>query len=254
MYRDRLVNTPVHSDNGRYLQQQLLAYHDFRHHKADHPLAPQLAELAGWQAERLKATHRDLYRHPGYHDGLNFLLTDLYAPAGMTRRDDNIDRIFPKMVKWLPDQVLATFAGLVELNLVTQQLDLALAQTLASLGYDTATLTEAQYCEGYRATRSQPQRQRQIDLVSSVGRQLDRYVRNRTLGWLLNMTRGAAEMADLADLHDFLLRGFRAFRAMDDVETLIDQLVHRENRVLAQILDAHPSPFDLTGEPVPMAT
>ncbi len=249
MYRDRLVNTTVSSDNARQLQQQLLAYHDFRCYKADHPLAAQLEPLSHWQAERLKLTHQDLYRHPGYHDGLNFLLTDLYAPAGLTRRDDNIDRIFPKMVKWLPDPVLATFAGLVELNRVTQQLDLALAETLARLDHPLTSLTEAQYCEAYRDAASPGERQRQIELVSSVGRQLERYVRNRTLGWLLSMTRGAAEMADLADLHDFLHRGYRAFRAMDDVDTLIEQLVHRESRVLARILDAHPAPFLLTAEP-----
>ncbi|MDC0663182.1 FFLEELY motif protein [Marinobacter sp. SS21] len=250
MYRDRLVNTPVHSDNARQLQQRLLAYHDFRRRKSDHPLVSQLEPLGQWQAERLKHTHQDLYCHPGYHDGLNFLLTDLYAPAGLTRRDDNIDRIFPKMVKWLPDPVLATFAGLVELNLITQQLDLALAETLARLGHPLSSLTESQYCEAYRHAANPVERQRQIELVSSVGRQLDRYVRNRTLGWLLSMTRGAAEMADLADLHDFLHRGYRAFRAMDDVDTLIDQLVHRERRVLVRILDAHPTPFQLTAEPV----
>ncbi|MDX1756831.1 MAG: hypothetical protein R3175_12275 [Marinobacter sp.] len=249
MYRERLENTPVHSENARYLQRQLLAYHDFRHRKADHPLASRLDRLTQWQAARLKDTHRDLYCHPGYHHGLNFLLTDLYAPAGMTRRDDNIDRIFPKMVKWLPDPVLATFAGLVELNRVTQQLDLALVETLARLDHDLSTLTEAQYCEAYRAAASEGERQRQIELVSTIGRQLDRYVRNRTLGWLLSMTRGAAEMADLADLHDFLHRGYRAFRAMDDVDTLIDQLVRRESRVLSRILEAHPSPFRLNEEP-----
>ncbi|HAZ87817.1 MAG TPA: hypothetical protein DCW82_01845, partial [Marinobacter adhaerens] len=119
MYRERLVATEARSESARRLQQLLLDYHDFRRLKAEHPLMEHAVSVADWQAERLKSTHEDLYRHPGYHHGLEFLLTDLYAPAGMTRRDDNIDRVFPKMVKWLPDNLLDTFAGLVELNLIT---------------------------------------------------------------------------------------------------------------------------------------
>ena len=86
MYRERLVATEARSESARRLQQLLLDYHDFRHLKAEHPLLENAFHVADWQAERLKATHEDLYHHPGYHHGLEFLLTDLYAPAGMTHR------------------------------------------------------------------------------------------------------------------------------------------------------------------------
>lgn len=247
MYRERLVATSVHTDSARRLQQLLLDYHDFRQHKAVHPLLEHTFLIADWQAQRLKATHEDLYRHPGYHSGLEFLLTDLYAPAGMTRRDDNIDRVFPKMVKWLPDNLLDTFAGLVELNLLTQQLDLELAELCLNQGLSPESLTTDDYCQVFRGSQRMEQRERQITLVAEVGQQLDRYVRNRTLGWLLTMTRAPAEMADLSDLHSFLHRGYSAFRKMDDVELLIDRLVTRERKVMDNILKGHPEPFDLPG-------
>ncbi|ROQ45127.1 hypothetical protein EDB94_2474 [Marinobacter sp. 3-2] len=245
MYRERLVATEARSESARRLQQLLLDYHDFRRLKAEHPLMEHAVSVADWQAERLKSTHEDLYRHPGYHHGLEFLLTDLYAPAGMTRRDDNIDRVFPKMVKWLPDNLLDTFAGLVELNLITQQLDLELAELFHQQGVSARAITTGAYCAAYRESRRLAQREKQITLVADVGQQLDRYVRNRTLGWLLSMTRGPAEMADLTDLHSFLHRGYSAFRKMDDVELLIDRLVSREQRVMRNILDHHPDPFSL---------
>lgn len=245
MYRERLVATSVNSDSARRLQQLLLDYHDFRQHKDAHPLLEHIFLLAEWQADRLKATHADLYRNPGYHTGLEFLLTDLYAPAGMTRRDDNIDRVFPKMVKWLPDNLLDTFAGLVELNLITQQLDLELAELCQHQGFSPAALTRDNYCQIFRHSKRMEHRERQITLVAKVGRQLDRYVRNRTLGWLLSMSRAPAEMADLSDLHSFLHRGYSAFRKMDDVDLLIDRLVTRERRVMENILKGHPQPFDL---------
>lgn len=247
MYRDRLVTTPTHSEAARRLQRLLLAYHDFRQHKAGHPLVDDTFKVADWQAQRLKATHRDLYEHPGYHAGLEFLLTDLYAPAGMTRRDDNIDRIFPKMVKWLPDNLLDTFAGLVELNLVTQELDLELAELLDRKRQPLADLNADVYCDVYRESERLDDRARQIELVADVGQQLDRYVRNRTLGWLLSMAKTPADMADLSDLHSFLHRGYTAFRKMDDVDTLIERLVRREKTVMEQILAGHPSPFELPG-------
>ncbi|MEX2476405.1 hypothetical protein [Marinobacter sp.] len=245
MYRERLVATEVQSDSARRLQAMLLEYHDFRHRRSDHPRVDDTFRVAEWQAMRLRSTHQDLYRHPGYHTGLEFLLTDLYAPASMTRRDDNIDRVFPRMVKWLPDNLLDTFAGLVELNLVTQQLDLEMADILACRGVVIERMSTAEYCGAFRASGQAAQRERQISLVAEVGHQLDRYVRNRTLGWLLSMSRGPADMADLGDLHSFLHRGYSAFRQMDEVDALIERLITRERQVLANILSHHPQPFRL---------
>ena len=65
MYRQRLVETAVHSDNARQLQHWLLAYHDFRQGHSQHPLQQQSAQVASWQAARLKQTHHDLYQNPG---------------------------------------------------------------------------------------------------------------------------------------------------------------------------------------------
>ncbi|QSP95133.1 hypothetical protein LPB19_01550 [Marinobacter salinisoli] len=248
MYRERLVTTPVTTDSARRLQRLLLDYHDFRQHKKQHPLLSDSFRVTDWQAQRLKATHRDLYEHPGYHIGLEFLLTDLYAPTSMTQRDDNVDRVFPKMVKWLPERQLDTFAGLVELNLVTQQLDLELTEQLEALGRLSAPLAEEDYCGAYRQSRQLGQRKRQIELVEQVGLQLERYVRNRSLGWLLSIGKAPAEMAGLEDLHNFLHRGYSAFRQMDNVETLILRLVRREARVMENILQGHPNPFTLPGD------
>ncbi len=247
MYRQRLVATPVPSDSARRLQHQLLAYHDFRLHKQQHPLAAGLTELGQWQADRLRRTHADLYHQPGYHQGLVFLLDDLYAPAGMTRRDDNLDRIFPRIVKWLPDHLQDTLAGLVELNHLTQRLDLELLEQLARLeaapaGAGIGELASGDYCAAFRAGDTAG-REQQIALVARVGQEMDRYVRSRSLGWLLSMSRGPAEMAELADLHSFLHRGYQAFQAMDRVEPLITEVVRRERAVLARILDGHPEPF-----------
>lgn len=242
-YRQRLAETRVTSAGARRLQQHLLSYHDFRQHRDSHPLKEGLIALADWQTERLKRTHADLYRNPDYHQGLVFLLTDLYAPAGMTRRDDNIDRIFPRMVRWLPEHLLQTFDHLVTLNLHTQRLDLTLLEELSRRNVEPAGMSETQYCDAFRACSGRAERLEQINRVSVAGHELDRYVRNRTLGWLLSMSRTPAEMADLEDLHDFLYRGYQAFQGMAQVQTLINRLVAREQQVLERIFAGHPDPF-----------
>src|SRR5690554_3734042 len=172
MYRERLVGTVVRSESASRLQKLLLEYHDFRLHKTNHRLLDNTFVIADWQAGRLKATHQDLYQHPGYHEGLEFLLTDLYAPTSMTRRDDNIDRVFPKMVKWLPDQQLAVLAGLVELNLITQQLDLELAELFEERNIPARSVTTEHYCEAYRASQKLEQRKKQVMLAGEGGKNL----------------------------------------------------------------------------------
>lgn len=247
MFRKRLVATPVRSESARQLQSRLLAYHDFRYSKANHPLAGYQAALAQWQSERLKTTHADLYRHPSYHQGLAFLLSDLYTPVADNRRDDDIDRVFPKMIKWLPDSLLDTFASMVELNHVTQQLDLSLLEQLVQTGVNLDFLHQEAYCAAFRATGSIDSRECQISLIAKVGSQLDRYVKSRSVGWLLGMSRGPADMAGLEDLHAFLHRGYSAFQSMDRVEVLINEVVARERQVLAQILAGAREPFSVTG-------
>lgn len=247
MFRKRLVATPVHNKSARQLQSQLLAYHDFRYWKADQPLAEYQPALARWQCERLKTTHADLYRHPSYHQGLNFLLSDLYTPVADNRRDDDIDRVFPKMVKWLPESLLVTFAGLVELNHITQRLDLSLLEQLIKHDSDLNELHQEAYCEAFRAISNIDSRERQISLIANVGGQLDRYVKSRSVGWLIGMSRGPADMAGLEDLHAFLDRGYSAFQSMDQVDVLINEVVARERQVLKQILAGSPEPFIVAG-------
>ncbi|WP_097459003.1 FFLEELY motif protein [Mangrovitalea sediminis] len=242
MYRHKLLHSRVRTDNARRLQQLLLDYHDFRNQQAASPQQPALEALRTWQSERLKSSHRDLYEDPRYRDGLDFLLADLYAPTQFTRRDDDVDRVFPVMVKLLPDSVLYTVAELVELNLLSQRLDLQLTETWSELGQP---LDEASYCEAFRRCDNRAERLRQIQLVANIGNDLDRYVHSRTISFALSLTEGAAEMAGLGELHGFLRRGFAAFRAMESVDSLLDQIVERETDILEGILQGRPAPFSV---------
>ncbi|MFD2231098.1 FFLEELY motif protein [Alkalimarinus sediminis] len=243
MSKEKLLNTKVKTDNAERLRQLLLDYHNFRYSE-DCSLQAPMAQLSSWQAERLKVTHQDLYQAPRYHEGLEFLLQDLYAPKEFTQRDDDLERIFPVAVKLLPDNLLYTMSLLVELNLLTQQLDKSLADVLFNR-LNVNEITEASYCEAYRLCNNKALRQHQTQLIANIGNDLDVYVRSRLVRFTLKVTRSPAEVAGLGNLHSFLRRGFSAFQRMNGVDELLAIIIKRENAILAAIYNNQESPLSI---------
>lgn len=249
MYKHKLEGVKASTPSTARLQHLLLEYHDFRLEKRCNPLLPWVALLEQWQSERLRHTHQALYHQSHYRDALDFLLRDLYTPTNFTRRDEDLDRIFPVLVKMLPEGTLDTVARLVELNLLTQQMDLALAAEIAALDIYTEpppvslALAEAHYCDAYRRAGINESRLRQIELADQVARELERYVRSRFLSVSLRMTRKPAKMAGLGQLHDFLERGLRAFRGMGGVQSLMNEVTRVERQLHEAILAGAAMPF-----------
>lgn len=220
----------------------MLRYHDFRTSTPE--IEPKLIQaLAHWQSQRLITSHQDLYHDPSFSDGIGFLFEELYAPKDFNERDKDLERIFPKLVKLMPEQVLSTVAALVELNQCTQELDIRLSEAIfQTLGH--TTLDRVSYLQGYRLCDNQLLRQRQLDLVEEVGQKLDRYARSNTILFSLKMTKGPAEMAGLSALHGFIHEGFKAFHRMQNIPYLMKTLIAREQAILNNIFSGHPSPFD----------
>lgn len=240
MPRHKLIAIQPRGPQARRLQQGLLEYHDFRATRAADPLRQEIDALGRWQSERLKQTHEDLYTSPQYRHGLDFLLEDLYNPRAFTQRDEDFERVFPTLVRLLPETALEIVADLVVLNLMTQQLDRQLVQILHhEMG--APALSRATYAEAFRQGDTQ-QRYTQVALVAAIGKGLQRYVDSRSLRVALKMTEGAAHMAGVGELHQFLTRGLRVFREMKGVDRLLKKIVSRETWILEQMLAGHPLP------------
>lgn len=209
----------------------MLAFHDFRaEHRDSHHFLPQLAR---WQSERLIHTHSDFHSDPRYREGLDFLFQDLYSHQDFSERDRDLERIFPKLVKLLPARVLETVSVLVELNQLTQELDIALTRQLQP--DPQAPINAKDYCAAYRACNNLPTRQLQLQRVHEAGLKLEKYARSQTIALGLRMTEGAADMAGLSALHGFIQRGFRAFHSMHGVPALLNTICERENSLLLSI-------------------
>jgi len=202
-------------------------------------LAAALDRLAHWQARRLNSTYADLARDPRYADAIAFFRSDLYGPGDFSRRDADLARVVPVMVRMLPREVVATTAMAMELSALSHQLDRTL---LAKLGAGNA-LSVGAYCDAYRACANRAARERQIALIVDVGRALDRYVRKPLLRQALALMRKPAQIAGLGALQDFLERGFSSFAGMQGAAEFLATIASRETAILNAIFAGDRAPF-----------
>lgn len=243
MTREKIIGTKTSNPSAVKLKAAMLEYHDFQN-KLPHPrIEIHLNKLSEWQSKRLKHSHEDLYSSKNYHEGLNFLFTDLYSAEDFSQRDKDLERIFPKMVKYLPKSVLETVCLLVELNLLTQMLDQKLAHNLFEV-LEHSQINEENYCEAYRNCNNQSERAKQIALISDLGSKLDKYARSSLISFTLRITEGPADMAGLKDLHQFLNKGFSAFHHMKAVKQLMGTITERETTSLNNIFAGQAKPFE----------
>jgi len=199
-----------------------------------------LERLARWQALRLRGTYADLEAQPRYAAAVRFFEDDLYGGADFAQRDADAARIAPIMGVMLPERVIATIADAMEVNALSQELDRAL---LARLPRGDGRFTVAEYCGAYRRMDNRPARERQIALVAEIGAELDRFVRMPLIRGALAMMRQPAKLAGMAVLHDFLERGFDAFRTMKGAEAFVATIVGRETALMDAILGGATAPF-----------
>jgi hypothetical protein len=204
-------------------------------------LAGSLQRVANWQAQRLRMTYDDLAVDVRYTAAITFFQNDLYGPADFSRRDADLARVVPVMVKVLPERVIATIAATMELNALSQELDRVL---LARLPRADGHFSVLEYCKAYRRAGNFPLRKRQIRLIVDVGAELDRHVGKPLVRAALAMMRQPAKLAGLSALQDFLERGFSAFRGMRGAEAFLNTIDTRETQIMDAIVGGASDPFE----------
>ncbi len=186
--------------------------------------------LKNWQAHRLARTHADLLAEPRNGLAARFFLQDLYGGKDFSQRDAELARLVPMLVRLLPEAALATIADAIEMDALSERLDLAMATLLRES--DSLAIDEPAYADAYRRAGSRRDRERQIELIATIGQSLDRLVRHPMLGRLLKAMGGPARVAGLSQMHDFLVRGFEAFRAIGGASAFLARLETRERAIL----------------------
>ena len=197
-----------------------------------------LEELKRWQAGRLERTYSDFSAQPRYRGATAFFIEDLYGAKDFSSRDQAMLRILPVMTRMLPQSAVETAALAIELESLSEELDHALAGALAP-----GPVTELTYAEAYRASGNRADRERQVELIDATGRRLDTLVGRPLVERMLKLMRRPARVAGLADLQDFLERGFAAFRAMQGADEFLAVVKERETRILNRLFSGAAKPF-----------
>lgn len=209
------------------------------------PLA-QFELLQSWQLERLTATFSDLYEQEGYCDAVEFFVSDLYGGLDFRERDQEMNRVMPIMIRFLPDKALVALAEAFELQAISLEYDFRMAEYMAQQGVQELDL-EA-YCSVYRACSDRAGRERQIQLFPKIGRDLTKLVRKSVVNYLLRMLRGPAHAAGFGRLQEFLEIGLASFRALEDPDYFVETIYQREWQSMERLFAGDPDPFRLLGK------
>ena len=226
------------------LERLLARKHELEQHAAtDDESSSKLHELRRWQQRRLEQTYGELRRQPRFAPALDFFLTDLYGPDAFSRRDADLRRALTPLKRALPGRLLELLCMALELQILTLELDEQMAAKLTLRSIDAETYTEA-----YRAVGRSIDRERQIDLIVQIGRDLSDIVRQRWMGPALRAAHMPAHLAGLGVLQSFLERGFHAFRRIGDASELLETIRRRETELMSSLLHGEPAALlDITG-------
>lgn len=248
MIKDKLAK-PVSGKHGETLRQLLIQNRD--RHNTTKPEDQQLAlqHLMVWQTDRLRQTHQDLFLSNRYQAAAHYFVDDLYLSPSAIQRDKDLERVFPTLVKLLPDDTLETVANAIELNILSAELDQQLANIMfledSSLTICASQITEERYTDAYLATGAKDLRQRQLNLIEQIGHDLDHLVRFPFISLTLKLIRKPAHKKGLGSLHDFLERGFNTFKALGGAEEFMEIIVKREGKILENLNAGKTSPFEI---------
>jgi hypothetical protein len=229
------TRSPAHAQT---LQHHLQWLKKLRGPRSDAP--PRLAELKQWQARRLANTYADVSAQPRYAAATAFFLEDLYGAKDFSHRDQAMMRILPVMSRILPASAVETAALAIELEALSESLDQRLVAELPA-----GPIDESGYAQAYRVSSTRAEREHQIELIEGVGLRLDSLVRKPLLGRTLKLMRQPARVAGLADLQDFLERGFAASRDMKGAEEFLVLLRARETAILKRLFSGEAAPFSV---------
>lgn len=200
--------------------------------------------LRAWQADRLARTYADLLESPRYRPAAAFFLADLYGPKDFSERDDEMARILPTLTRLLPVSAVKTLALAVELDCLSEELDAAQIGALrASQATGPLVIDAPRYAAAFRRCANRPARERQIALVREIGGALDALARKALIARAVDLMRAPAHAAGLGELHDFLERGFHAFRHMRGADEFLAIIERRERRILERLFEGDPEPF-----------
>jgi hypothetical protein len=181
---------------------------------ADVNLHAATVAIKSFQARRFAGTYADLLATDEYGRAARFFLEDLYSDKDYSLRDAQFARIAGGLQRLFPQQVVATAVALAKLHVLTEQLDRCMAEVWMKFAPSAATDVASRYVNCWEAVDRRRDRDNQLEMVLSIGFELDRLTRIPGLRLMLKMMRRPAKAAGIGSLQAFLESGFDIFAHM----------------------------------------
>jgi len=213
-----------------------------------------MAKLRTWQAQRLTDSFADLHASERYSEAMKFFINDLYTATGFEQRDEELERIEPILVRLLPAHLIETTGRTMELQALSEELDITLARVLQRDYAPDTPISVDLYAHAYRECDNRIERTQQIDLLYEIGSHLDWVVTKPYIYAALRLCRIPARAAGLGVLQDFLENAFRAYRSMNGAEWFLETITSRERQAMENLFAGKADPFAVTIEPTKAKT
>ena len=195
------------------------------------------AALKQWQIERLRATYADLLATPRFKEAAEFFLDELYGAKDVDRRDTEAKKVAPKLASLLPSRAINALLLAVQLEEIAERFDIEMSRDIE------LPITAKSYAEAYRATGTEAERVRQIELADRIGKALEKLAKVPMLSTMLHMMKAPAAMWGLSHLHHFLQRGFDAFVAMRGAHEFLEKTNRCELAINKRLFAGDTDPF-----------
>jgi hypothetical protein len=197
--------------------------------------------LQQWQRERLTRSFEDLAAEAGYQPAIRFFLSELYGGLDFRERDQDLGKVMPLMIRFLPDRALATMSKAFELQAISLEFDMQMADFMARQRLNSLDMES--YCRVYRACSERDGRERQILLIRKLGYNLDTLVRKPFVNRLVRLLRGPAHATGFGRLQEFLEEGLESFRALPDAGLFVETIYEREWGAMQKMFEGAKKPF-----------
>jgi hypothetical protein len=198
-----------------------------------------LSAVKRFQSKRMENTHADLLASPETNAAAQFFLTDLYGEHDVSKRDADVERVIPSMERLLPVPALQTLTEAIMLDALSESLDTAMALRLGE------RFDESEYIVAYREVTRRVDREHQLAYVNSLGNALCDLLAIPFIATTLKIMRGPAKLANLIELHDFLERGFTAFKKMENPRFFVSNVMKRETIIMDNLYSGKEYPFTI---------
>lgn len=202
-------------------------------------LAQAVSDIKAFQARRFTGTYFDLLQTKQYKPATLFFLEELYSEKDYSDRDAQFSRIAGTLERLFPKQVVQTAVALAQLHSLTEELDLAMAQSWL----DCAEKNDIKrYITAWRSVGRRQDRMAQLNGALSVGQELVVLTRTPGLRMALKMMRRPANLAGMGALQHFLESGFDTFAGMgnqpDGTDFFLNTVQQRESALIDAMFDA----------------